>query len=86
MDNWIDVNDRIPDKETKVWFWLVPMPPEECPCNTSGDPITLYGRAEPYMEVSKWSCWSGLMKPTHWQPLPKPPGTETEFVLITEKP
>lgn len=77
MTDWINVKDELPNKDVKVWFWLVPTLPEDCPHDTSGNPITVYGKVKPYMEVHRWNCWSGLMSPTHWQPLPEPPTNET---------
>ena len=75
---WISVKDRLPPKESKVWFWLVPKEGVECPHNTSGKPICAC--ADPYMYACKWTCWPSLMKPTHWMPLPEPPtGTAEEL-------
>jgi hypothetical protein len=69
---WISVEDRLPDENTKVFFWLIPKPPELCPHDTSGNPICATGD-EPYWYICKWECWGALWMPTHWQPRPEPP-------------
>ena len=73
---WISVEDRLPDENTKVFFWLVAKEPKECPHDSSGNPITNYGILKPYMDIHRWNCWSGLSKPTHWMPLPEPPNQD----------
>ena len=71
---WVSVDDELPDENTKVWFWLVLKPVEERHHDSSGNPIpssdVVY---KPYKHVCKWNCWSSVMKPTHWKPLPSPP-------------
>ena len=55
--------------EDQLFFWVVPKPPEEAYCNTSGDPIV--GTFTPYRFLGKYKTWSSLSKATHWaQPLP----------------
>ena len=71
VSEWISVEDRLPDPDEKVWFWLIPKSSEECPHDTSGKPIV--SNAEPFMDICKWKCWGSLSKPTYWMPLPEPP-------------
>ena len=68
---WISVEDRLPEEDIKVWWWLVPKLPHESPHDTSGNPIV--AKFDPYMEVKRYRCWSSLTKPKYWQRIPEPP-------------
>ena len=72
QSGWISVDERLPDENEEVWFWLIPKPPEECPCDSSGNHITSKG-TPPFKSIHRWRCWGSLFKPTHWMPLPEPP-------------
>jgi len=72
---WIPVSERLPEMDEKVWFWLIPKEPEECPHDTSGNPITAKGEPA-FKTICRWNCWGSLYKPTHWMPPPPPPESE----------
>jgi hypothetical protein len=66
MDNWIDVNDRLPDSEEEVLLWVV---------------TPTYERADlGYLDSGKWVVYSHELFPkvTHWMPFPNPPKTDKQ--------
>jgi len=70
---WISV-DIPPDKEARLFYWVVPKLPHESPYDSSGNPIVTKG-AKPRRHEGKWGTWSGLEKPTYYMhPPPKPRG------------
>ena len=71
---WISVDDRWPDSDDVVRWWLVGKTEEEAWKNSDGEPIC--PNKPPYMHECKYMCWSSVMKPSHWQPLPEPPQTD----------
>ena len=68
---WIPVSERLPDKEARLFYWIVPRTAEEAYHDTSGNPIL--SNFKPYRHEGKWGTWSGLCKATHWMPLPAAP-------------
>lgn len=69
--DWISVTERLPDKEERLWYWVVPKTAEEAYRDSSDNPII--AKFEPHRHEGKWGTWSGLSKPTHWVRLPAPP-------------
>lgn len=69
---WISVDDELPESSLVVDWWLIPKPPKECMCNTSGEPICPTS-SKPLLFTCRYKCWSSLYKPTHWRLRPSPP-------------
>ncbi|MCP4336430.1 MAG: DUF551 domain-containing protein [Mycoplasma sp.] len=64
MDNWIDVNDRLPEEYEDVIL---------CFCKTWDHNNPMYVDIG-YRSIDKYIHTDfGYIDPTHWQPLPDPP-------------
>ncbi len=77
--NWQPI-ETAPENETCL-FWIIPRPPEECWCNTSGEPI--YSWSKPEVRMTRKECWSALDKATHWMPLPGAPNVWDDVAYAT---
>lgn len=60
MKTWISVNDRMPDKDEHV---LVAFDDGFIATVSTDD-------------LGDWELWADSGEPTHWMPLPEPPGVE----------
>ena len=68
---WIPVEERMPDKEARLFYWIVPLTAEETYHDTSGNPIL--SDFKPHRHEGKWRTWTGLGKAIYWMPLPAAP-------------
>lgn len=66
---WLPI-EAAPNNEVAD-FWVIPKPAEECPTDTSGNPIT--SNHLPFRYTGRLKTWSSLSKATHWMPLPAAP-------------
>ena len=76
--DWVSVTANPPNKEARLFYWVVPKLPEESPHDSSGNPIICKGQ-KPGRHEGVWGTWSNLEKPVYWQHLPPKPTGVNEY-------